>query len=68
MAKKDKKDEKKPSVHKDLEGFDIKINSFGEIIRSHDIDDLNKFLDDNVEDKKLDERDGEFGEDKDKKD
>jgi hypothetical protein len=52
MAKK-KKEEEKPKVHKDLEGFDIKINSFGEIIYSYDIDNINAFLNKNVDDKKF---------------
>jgi hypothetical protein len=52
MAKK-KKDDEKPKVHKDLEGFDIKINSFGEIIYSYDIDNINAFLNKNVDDKKF---------------
>jgi putative NADH-flavin reductase len=43
----------KPRVHKDLEGFDIKINSFGEINSSIDIDQINKFLNKHVDDKKL---------------
>ncbi len=52
MSKK-KEDEEKPKVHKDLEGFDIKINSFGEIQMSYDIDKINAFLNDKVDDKKL---------------
>lgn len=52
MAKKVKEGEK-PKVHKDLEGFDIKINSFGEIQMNYDIEKINKFLNKNVEDKKL---------------
>lgn len=51
MAK--EKKEEKPRVHKDLEGFDIKINSFGEIQMSYDVEKINKFLNKNVEDKKL---------------
>lgn len=43
----------KPEVHKDLEGFDIKINAFGEIESNYDVNKLNDFLDENVEDKKL---------------
>ncbi len=43
----------KPEVHKDLEGFDIKINAFGEIESNFDVNKLNDFLDENVEDKKL---------------
>ena len=56
MSKKKKTEEKKPKVHADLEGFDIKINSFGEISSSHSIEDLNKFLNKNVVDKKLKDR------------
>ena len=46
----------KPRVHKDLEGFDITINSFGEIKTSFDIDKINAFLNKNVDDKKLRDR------------
>ena len=31
MANKKKKEKEKPKVHKDLDGFEISINSFGEI-------------------------------------
>ncbi|MDX1903685.1 MAG: hypothetical protein SFU27_05950 [Thermonemataceae bacterium] len=44
---------KLPKVHKDLEGFDIQINSFGEIISTIDIEKINEFLNKNVDDKKL---------------
>lgn len=56
MAKRKQKDEeqkKKPGVHEELEGFDIKINEFGEITSSLDVEKVNQFLDQNVEDKKL---------------
>lgn len=43
----------KPIVHRELEGFDIKVNEFGQIQGNLDIDELNQFLDKNVEDKKL---------------
>ena len=43
----------KPRVHKDLDGFDIRINSFGEITSSIDIDKINQFLNKHVDDKKL---------------
>ncbi|MDA9263496.1 hypothetical protein N9602_00910 [Saprospiraceae bacterium] len=43
----------KPNVHNELKGFDIKINEFGEMQSSFNIDKLNDFLNDNVEDKKL---------------
>ena len=46
----------KPRVHKDLDGFDIQINSFGEISTSFDMDRINAFLNKNVDDKKLRDR------------
>ncbi len=52
MAKK-KDNNKKPEVHDELKGFDIKINEFGEIVSSFGVDKINSFLDENVEDKKL---------------
>lgn len=53
---------KKPRVHKDLEGLDIRINSFGEVVSNFDMDRINDFLNKNVEDKKLEDREGKFGE------
>jgi hypothetical protein len=53
MSKKKEEIEEKPKVHKDLDGFDIKINSFGEIQMSYDIERINQFLNKNVDDKKL---------------
>ena len=54
MDKKKKKDEKKePRVHDDLEGFEFKINSFGEITSTKSVEEINKFLNKNVKDKKL---------------
>lgn len=47
------KEDKKPKVHKDLEGFDIKINENGEIVSNKSIDEINAFLDKNVDDKKF---------------
>jgi len=55
MAKKSKKEES-PKVHKDLEGFKMNIDSFGEISSTFSIDKLNEFLNKNVEDKKLKDR------------
>lgn len=52
MPKKMKK-KGKPIVHEDLEGFDIKVNEFGQIQGNFKIDELNEFLNKNVEDKKL---------------
>lgn len=61
MAKKKPNDTTKPAaekprVHKDLDGFDIQINSFGEITTSFDMDRINEFLNKNVDDKKLRDR------------
>ena len=46
----------KPRVHKDLQGFDIAIDSFGEIKSNMNIEKINEFLNQNVDDKKLAER------------
>ena len=46
-----------PKVHKDLKGFDIKIDKFGEIKGNLDIDKINAFLDKNLEDKKIKKED-----------
>ena len=61
MAKKkkeetDKQHEESPKVHKDLDGFKITINEFGEVTTSYDVEKLNEFLNENVEDKKLKNR------------
>jgi len=58
MPKKKKK-EGKPEVHESLEGFDIKINEFGEIITTLKTDELNEFLNETVDDKKLREREAQ---------
>jgi len=55
MAKKSKKEEN-PKVNPELEGFKMKIDSFGEISSSFSIDKINEFLNKNVEDKKLKDR------------
>jgi len=59
MTKKSKKlpPKPKPRVHKDLQGLDITIDQFGEIKANMNIEKLNEFLDKNVDDKKLAERD-----------
>ncbi len=44
-------------MHKELEGFNIEINSFGEIVTSFEIDKINQFLNRTVDDKKLRHRD-----------
>ena len=45
-----------PKVHKDLEGFNIEINEFGEIKSTMTPDQLNEFLNKEVVDKKLKDR------------
>lgn len=57
MAKSKGKKDKPAKVHEELEGFDIKINPFGEVVSNLNIEKINKFLDKNVEDKKLKDRD-----------
>ncbi len=55
--KKSKQEEKeKPRVNPELEGFDITIDSFGEINTNYNIDAINKFLNRHVDDKKLRDR------------
>ncbi len=49
----------KPKVHEDLEGFEMKINEFGQIRTNMDVSKINEFLNKNVEDKKFKERDDE---------
>ena len=51
-----KKNKPKPRVHKELQGFDISIDSFGEIKSNMNIEKINAFLNENVDDKKLQER------------
>ena len=51
----DKKKEK-AKVHKELDGLDLSVDSFGEIKSSMPIDQINQFLNKNVEDKKLKDR------------
>jgi hypothetical protein len=53
MTKKKEVKKDKPKVNPKLEGFEMEIDKFGEIKTSFDIDKLNEFLDENVEDKKL---------------
>jgi hypothetical protein len=57
MAKKKLSKKEQPNVNPELKGFDIKVNSFGEIVTNYDIDKINEFLNRNVDDKKLRNRD-----------
>ena len=57
MGKENKPSKKrKPRVHTQLDGFEVSINQFGELQSNLPIEKLNKFLDENVDDKKLEDR------------
>jgi hypothetical protein len=45
--------EDKPAFHEGLKGFDIRVNTFGEMESTFEIDKLNAFLNKEVPDKKL---------------
>ena len=49
----EKEQSSKAKAHPDLGKFDVSVSEFGEIEGSLSIDKINKFLDQNVEDKKL---------------
>jgi hypothetical protein len=54
--KKPKANTKEAKINPDLEGLSVNINSMGEVVTSYDIDKLNQFLNENVDDKKLRDR------------
>jgi hypothetical protein len=59
MAKKEKKNDL-PKVHPELAGFEMNIDSLGQITSSLDRDRLNEFLDKHMpEDKKLKQKENE---------
>jgi hypothetical protein len=62
-AKKEVTDE-----NKNLPGFDIRINSFGEVQSTYDIDEVNAFLNKNLSDKKLKNKTKEGRDEEDKPD
>jgi hypothetical protein len=67
MGKEKKPSKKrKPRVHSQLDGFEVSINQFGELQSNLPIEKINNFLDENVDDKKLEDRE-EFKENKKKK-
>ncbi|MEY2793565.1 MAG: hypothetical protein RJA76_1557 [Bacteroidota bacterium] len=60
MAKLEKSSKKAPKVHPELDGFELTIDSFGQIVSSLDRDKINQFLDKHLpEDKKLKNRSDE---------
>ncbi len=59
MSKKESSSSKKqgkPRVHKELSGFEVSIDQFGELTSNMKIEKINAFLNKNVDDKKLLER------------
>ena len=44
-------------MNKELEGLDIRINEFGQIETNYNVDKINRFLNREVDDKKLRDRD-----------
>ena len=63
MGRKRLSKREKPKVNPELDGFDIKIDTFGEIQTNYDVDKINKFLNRHVDDKKLRDRDDIEGRD-----
>ncbi|GAB4330030.1 MAG: hypothetical protein OHK0038_04250 [Flammeovirgaceae bacterium] len=56
MSEKKKKKKENPQVHPDLKGFNIWVNEQGEIESTYSVEELNKFLNTKVVDKKLKDR------------
>ena len=56
-----KKKNKKLKVNPALEGLDVHVNEFGEIITSFEADKINEFLDKKLYDKKIGNQDAETG-------
>jgi len=56
MKKKSKKKKDKAKVNPELDGLDLRFNSFGQMISTVSLDELNGFLNRNVKDKKLQEK------------
>ena len=52
-SKKQETPEEKSAFHGELKGFDIKVNAFGEMESTIDMDKLNAFLNERLRDKKL---------------
>ena len=46
-----------PKVNSELEGFNVKVGSFGELQTTYNIEDINSFLNKRLADKKLVDRD-----------
>jgi hypothetical protein len=57
-SKKKKTEPEKTKAHPELGDFYVRINSFGEIERSHTVEEINQFLNKKVVDPKLKDRFG----------
>ena len=53
MAKTRKPKSERAEVHEELEGFDIKIDEFGQMDRNTSVEKLRSFLDERTDDKKV---------------
>ncbi len=53
MAKNRKPKVERAEVHEELEGFDIKIDAFGQMDRNTSVEKLRAFLDERTDDKKV---------------
>ncbi len=60
-----KSKDQKPAVNKELEGFEIEINSFGEISSNFPVERINEFLNRHTHDKKLQDDNSEGGKERD---
>lgn len=56
MSEEKKKKKKGSKVHDKLKGFEIEINEFGERISNRSIEEINRFLNEELDDKKLVDR------------
>ena len=56
MLRSKSSEKSKPQVNPELDGFDIHIDSFGEIKTNFEVDRINEFLNNTVDDKKLRDR------------
>ena len=56
-----KKKDKKPRVNPELEGLEVHVNEFGEIVTSYDAEQINKFLDKTLYDKKIKNQNAKTG-------
>jgi len=45
--------EEDPAESEPVQGLNIQINAFGELIKNMPVEEINRFLDDRLEDKKL---------------